>query len=231
MKIREFLSPGITIHNDLNPLLWDKDHLKPEVKKKLYLIAQHFKKFVDVDFPVVDIIITGGQTGKYYTSQSDLDLHLITDYRQIDCDQELEELFDTKRMLYKKRYDIQIKGIEVELYVEDINQPAIGGAYSIINDKWIKPSTSPKQNIDQTDITKHAEKLSSLIQHSLSSNDLETLERVKNFISLYRRQGLSKDGEYGVANLAFKSIRNSGLIDQLRNKIKDLESEKLSLRQ
>ena len=71
---------------------------------------------------MVDIIITGGQTGKYYTSQSDLDLHLITDYRQIDCDQELEELFDTKRMLYMPT-SILLMGLGQECEIVEILTP------------------------------------------------------------------------------------------------------------
>ena len=231
MKIREFLSPGFEVHQDLNPNLWEGNNIKPDVKNKLLTIARHFIDYVDIKFPILDVVITGGQTGKYYTDQSDLDLHLVTDYSKIDCDQEVEELFDTKRLLYKQKYNITIKNVEVELYVEDISEPAVGGSYSLLKNKWIHPSTSPKSKINQVQVNQEAEKISILIQQIIASNDLEKLQHIKKSLKAYRQAGLSKDGEYGVRNLAFKSLRNSGIIQQLLDKIKDLESEQLSLRQ
>lgn len=230
MKIVEFLQPGIEQHQSLNPLLWQDDKLKSDVKEKLLDIADHFRKFVDIEFPVEDVVITGGQTGKYYTAQSDLDLHLITDFNKIDCDQEVEELFDTKKMLYKKRYDIRIKGIEVELYVEDINKPAVGGSYSIIKDTWLRNSTEPTGKIDKQAILQKSQQLDSLIKKTIGTQNLELLKKLKDNLSQYRRSGLAKQGEYGVANLVFKTLRNNGSIEDLRTAIKNLESKKLSLR-
>ena len=231
MKIIEFLKPGIVVQKNLNPVVWDSDsRIHADVKEKLLIIAQHFKEYVEVDFPIIDVIITGGQTGKYYTEQSDLDLHLVTDYDQIECDRELEELFQTKKTLYKKDFDISIKGIPVELYVEDKKTPAVGGAYSLVNDKWIRMSTSPKDPIDQELIDTQSEKLGKLIARAVVSNDLELLYKIKDFLQDYRRKGLKNQGEFGVANLVFKTLRNSGILDQLKIKIKRLESDKLGLK-
>jgi len=230
MKIIEFLQPGIEQHDSLNPLLWQDQKLLPEVKQKLIDIARHFVNFVDIEFPVIDVVVTGGQTGKFYTKQSDLDLHIITDFNRIECDKEIEELFDTKKMLYKKRYDITIKGIEVELYVEDLSRPAVGGSYSVLKDAWLKPSTEPSNDIDTSAIDKQSKQLASIIQKTIAQQDLELLDKLKDNISQYRRSGLAKQGEYGVANLVFKTLRNSGHIEKLRTAIKDLESKRLSLK-
>ena len=230
MKIIEFLQPGIEQHDSLNPLLWQDQKLLPEVKQKLIDIARHFVNFVDIEFPVIDVVVTGGQTGKFYTKQSDLDLHIITDFNRIECDKEIEELFDTKKMLYKKRYDITIKGIEVELYVEDLSRPAVGGSYSVLKNAWLKPSTEPSNDIDTAAIDKQSKKLASIIQKTIAQQDLELLDKLKDNISQYRRSGLAKQGEYGVANLVFKTLRNSGHIEKLRTAIKDLESKRLSLK-
>lgn len=232
MKIIEFLQPGFDKHQTLNSLLWkNSTSLIPEIKEKLFKIASHFKQYVDVDFPIIDIIITGGQTGKYYTAHSDIDLHLITDYNQIECDQEVAELFDTKRKLYQAEYDIKIKGIPVELYVEDQRQPAKGGSYSIIHNKWIRQSTEPNKEIDNDEILKFSEKLSTLINQALASNDIEKLKDIKKQIWQFRQYGLSKDGEFGTANLVFKTLRNSGILKSLLIRIKDLENKDLSIRQ
>jgi len=232
MKISEFLSPGYEQHSELNPLLWDENnHLKPEIKVKLYKIARHFRDFVEIDFPILDVVITGGMTGRYYTEHSDIDLHLVTDFSKIDCDQEVAELFDTKRLLYKERFDIAIKQIPVELYIEDVKQPAVGGAYSIVKSDWIAASTEPKKNIDNKSIEKAATTLANLITKAVKSNNLELLEKLKKSIWEYRKQGLAQQGEFGTANLAFKTLRNSGLLSKLVDKVRELESAQLGMKQ
>jgi hypothetical protein len=230
MKIMEFLPFGIETHSELNPSLWKDNQLTAEVKEKLIAVAKHFRKYVDIDFPVIDVIITGGQTNKYYTKYSDLDLHIITDYDRINCDKELSELFDTKRLLYKEQYNIKIKGIPVELYVEDSRQFTVGGAYSIIKDKWLRPSTEPNQDIDHAAINKLAMKWYKIITNAIASKDLESLEQVLDRLKEFRKKGLRIQGEYGIANLTFKSLRNSGIVDQLRKTIIAQQNQKLSIK-
>ena len=230
MLIREFLSPGVEAHPELNSLLWsNRGQLDPMVRSKLIKIANHFKRFVDLNFAVLDLQITGGQTSRYWTEHSDLDLHLITDYSSIDCDQELAELFDTKRLLYKQQHKIVIRGIPVELYVEDSAEPAVGGAYSLIKDQWIRPSTEPRGSLDLNRVEQYAARWQQIISAASAIDDIEQARRVMAVLKLYRRKGLAQSGEYGVGNLVFKSLRNSGLIDQLRQQIIDLEDRQLSL--
>lgn len=230
MKIVEFLPPGIESHKELNPYIWDGSQLKSAVKQKLVAIAKHFQNYVDVEFPIVDIIITGGQTSRYYTKYSDLDLHLITDYDQIECDQELGELFDTKRLLYKEQYDISIKGIPVELYVEDSRQFAAGGAYSILKDKWLRPSTEPDKPIDDQEVNQLAQKWYRIITNAIKLQDMNSLENVLDMLKTFRKKGLKVQGEYGSANLAFKSLRNSGIVDKLRKTIINLRNQELGMK-
>jgi hypothetical protein len=46
-----------------------------------------------------------------------------------------------------------------------------------------------------------------------------------------RRAGLDRAGEYSVENVVFKILRNLGLIDQITEKIRELEDAELSLEQ
>jgi len=232
MKIIEFLSPGYQVHKELNPVLWtENQEIRPEIGKKLLAIARHFREFVKLDFPIVDLVITGGMTGKYYTDKSDIDLHLITDYEKIECDQETAELFDTKRLLYKEKFDIRIYDIPVELYVEDLKQPAKGGSYSLKTNQWVRSSTEPKQEIDDPAVAKMAIKISKLIRQVIHSGDLVKAKSLQKAIWQTRQTGLSKHGEFGVANLAFKSLRNSGQLAKLLDHIRKLESKSLGLNQ
>jgi hypothetical protein len=46
-----------------------------------------------------------------------------------------------------------------------------------------------------------------------------------------RKAGLERAGEWSVENLVFKILRNLGLIDQITDKIRELEDQELSLEQ
>jgi hypothetical protein len=46
-----------------------------------------------------------------------------------------------------------------------------------------------------------------------------------------RRAGLDRAGEWSVENVVFKILRNLGLIDQITEKIRELEDAELSLEQ
>jgi hypothetical protein len=46
-----------------------------------------------------------------------------------------------------------------------------------------------------------------------------------------RQAGLERAGEWSVENLVFKILRNLGLIDEITDKIRELEDQELSLEQ
>ena len=71
----------------------------------------------------------------------------------------------------------------------------------------------------------------SLIEQALLSKDLEKLRTVKEKITNMRRAGLDRAGEWSVENVVFKILRNLGLIDQITEKIRELEDAELSLEQ
>ena len=103
----------------LNPKIWDHDHLKPDVRGALIRMAEDFLAFVEVPVDVIDIVITGGNVNYTYTKDSDIDLHIIADFDSVECERETAELFDSKRLLYKRQHSLEIYGIPVELYIEE----------------------------------------------------------------------------------------------------------------
>ena len=46
-----------------------------------------------------------------------------------------------------------------------------------------------------------------------------------------RKAGLERAGEWSTENLVFKILRNLGLIDEITDKIRELEDQELSLEQ
>lgn len=217
---------GFEPHQKLNPKLWNGFKLQHDVAPALIKIAKDFKKFIDVPFDVVDVRITGGQVSYFYTEHSDLDLHLVADFSSVKCDREAAELFDTKRLLYKAKYAITVRGIPVELYVEDLDHPAVSAAYSVMKAQWL---TKPDKNIGPFNINEieHLVNVwSSIIDHAMRSNDIETARKTLNLLRKFRGLGLKTTGEYSTANLVYKALRNSDLIKNLQNYI-DQEHDRL----
>jgi hypothetical protein len=220
---------GFEPHQTLNPKLWKGNQLQPDIESALIKVAKDFKKCIDVPFDVVDVRVTGGQVSYYDTEHSDLDLHLIADYSSVSCDREAAELFDAKRLLYKAKYDVTVRGIPVELYVEDLDHPAVSAAYSIMKRTWI---TTPKKDIgpfDVDEIKRMSQIWSTVIGHSLELNDVKTAQKTMNLLRKFRHLGLKSGGEYSTANLVYKTLRNSDLIKNLQNYIDQEHDRNLSV--
>jgi len=229
MRILE-LDLGFEQHNELNPLLWQDEELRPEVKMALLKIAKDFVEYVEVPFEVKDLVLTGSQLGYYYTKHSDLDLHIIVDFDTVNCDREAAELFDTKRLLYKKQYDISIHGVPVEVYIEDSNFPAVSATYSLGKGGWkVKPNSQPEE-IDSAEIIRMSKIWGTVISKAIESNDLETGRKVLKMLRNYRKLGLKQTGEYGIENLVYKTLRNSKIIEKLMKMIGDLHDQSLSIK-
>lgn len=221
---------AIEFNKNLNPKLFSDNRLRPEVRTKLIAIANDFKKYCDVEFPVDDIQITGSQVSYHYTDESDLDLHLIVDFDKIDCDRELEELFDTKRHLYERDYDIIIRGIPVGLYVENQATPGVsGGQYSVVHDQWIKQPKPFTGQVDQEIFVKDTNTWQKTIQAVLSQNDVELAKKCLKSLRNYRKLGLKTTGEYGTENLVYKALRRSGYLEKLSDYVDQAHSASLSI--
>lgn len=228
MNIFEFVDP-IQVHQELNPKLWQGTNLRPDVTSALLKIAEEFYEFLDIPVKVIDLIVSGSQANFNYSTYSDLDLHFIVSYEEVKCDMEVDELFDTKRKLWKEWHDIKIHGIPVELYVEDVMKPAVSSSYSILKHKWIKKPTLDHIVYDKDAVKAEVKKWEIVINHAIGSNNLDVCRKVKDMLGDYRRAGLSKEGEFSVQNLTYKSLRNEGLIEELMEKIVELHDKILSI--
>jgi predicted nucleotidyltransferase len=219
----------IDLHKELNPRLWNNDEIKLQVQVALLKIARVYYDFLSLDVAIVDVVVSGSQANYNYTEHSDIDLHLIVNYNDVECDMAVDELFDTKRKLWKEQHDIEIYGMPVEVYVEDTNKPAVSSTYSLLKNKWIKPPAKPVVEFNEADITRIATKWMHVITGVLKTQDLEQIEMVKNLLWAYRKAGLAKQGEFGTANLVFKFLRNIGASTRLLDAQRHLKDQSLSI--
>jgi hypothetical protein len=225
------LKDVVHFHDELNQALFDGDHLNPEVREQLLVIANDFMEHLGLpDIHVQDITLSGSNAAYSYTRLSDIDLHLLVDISQFEHDDVYRELFDAKKTVYNENHDIIIKGFEVELYIQDANMPVISlGEYSVLNDKWIKLPRKRKADFDQVATKEKYRKIFKLAQYALKTSNAEKITRVIKTLKKYRQVGLDKAGEFSPENLAFKILRRKGTIKDLYEKLRELHDEHLSL--
>lgn len=222
----------IQYHDTLNPKLWENDSLKLDVKTKLLEIYQAFitkLKENEIPIDVIDVLLLGSNAAYNYTDNSDIDLHIITDFDDMPLNDTLTQIFyNNEKSKFNDDYDITIKGLPVEVYIEDINAGNMTeGVYSLLQDKWIKfPQHNPPKEVEYTKLLDvYREKISK----ALNSNSSEKIKETINEIKMLRKVSLMDGGIYSKGNLVFKELRNDGSIDNLYTKLHELVSKELSL--
>ena len=214
---------------ELNPALWENNHLIPEVRTKLIEIANEFIENFSIKLIVDDIHIIGSNAGYNYKETSDIDLHILTNYMVYPADVDImDELFNAKKNNFNNNYSITIKDFPVELYVEDINSMAeSNGRYSVVADAWIQEPhyvEEPEVNMDL--YNDYVSKIENTIE---SCPDV--IDYLIDEIWDKRKQSIKTDGFTGEFNLVFKKLRADGYLDTLRQANFDYKSEQLSLKE
>ena len=216
-------------HDELNQKLFNKEELKPEVKEKLKEIAEAFIDYLEVNKDAIkDVVITGSSVSYNYTKYSDIDLHLKVDYNLIheDCPI-VEGYLWACKSTFNKDHDITIYGIPVEVYAESIEEDTVhNGLYSLWQDKWIdKPNKIPPTDNDSAVLSKYNE----LKEAADRIQDSEVASELIDKIYQMRKAGLQEAGEFSTENLAFKKLRDEGIIERLREMKKQKIDKDLSL--
>ena len=98
-------------YNDTLPeRFWDDDKFDPEVRDKLLKIAADVADKVGVASKVQDVQLTGSMANYNYTKYSDLDVHILLDFADINSDEDLvRAALDGKRFIWNLRHNISIE--------------------------------------------------------------------------------------------------------------------------
>jgi predicted nucleotidyltransferase len=215
-----------------------------DIRKKLLEISNEYLDFIDVEFFVHDVVLTGSLSNYNWSEFSDVDLHIIIDMDEFDNKKNsdstilhkiIEDFFDSKEKVWKSKHNIKIKGFDLEIYIQDLHQDHVSsGVYSILNNKWVIKPEKTNPNIDDNKIIQKGEEygkqiddlIDKLSQNKDISDDTSKLyKKIKNF----RQSGLESGGEYSYENLTFKLLRRNGYIEKLLNLKSKIIDKKLSI--
>lgn len=215
-------------HNELNPKLWIGHQLKPKVRDGLLHIASKFTEFLGNDIPVIDVVLIGSNANYNWTKYSDIDLHVITNYLQIGTNMHVvDDYMHAKKSVWFANYPLTYQGMNIELYAQDSNQQLHNsvGVYSILNNKWITKPAADIIQIDDNVIQQKANPYEYEI-NNLKPDDAKLDFKIKTLLKRLRKlrqSGLDTAGEYSIENLAYKHLRNKGLIDKLKEMLRQTE--------
>ena len=221
-------------HNQLSKKVWVGEEMLPEFREALLKIADAFIEYLGVSIDVVDITMTGSYANYNYTVFSDIDLHILVDMESLDADEDLvKQFFNAKRSFWNDRHDIELKGIEVELYPQDTNEPhTSSGVYSVEEDVWLIKPKKFKSGIDIKSIEdgskKVAKEINSILKDSMKKSSTTDIVKMIKKLKKMRSSGLEKAGELSDENIIYKVLRSEGLLQNLFDTMNNIEDEKLS---
>lgn len=229
----------------LNPEIWenyddaDNSKMKEEIRDGLLNIANEFLSFIGFEIFVQDVTMTGSLANFNWSEFSDIDLHIIYDFKETGEQEEMfKELFNLKRTVFNSQHNITIKGFEVETYVQDMSEPHLStGVYSVLYDEWLTQPKPEEVKIDVDKIESKAKHWMDIIDITIGGlqdePDLESavqdIDIVKDKIKKFRSSGLERGGEYSYENLVFKFLRRNGYIQKLFDTKNDVIDKTLSI--
>ena len=224
----------------LNTSFWEKTGsaektewvLDPLIRKKLLKIAN---EFIDSNSDILkkkdilDIQFVGSLAGYNWTQHSDIDLHIIVDFKDMGDDQKMIDyaMYGAK-FSWNTKHDITMRGFDVEIAIQDINSEShMSTVFSLEKNKWIKKPKFSKPKIDSymvdkkfTDLSYEVNKLENklILSSIMPTNSKQLYKRalkLKTKIMKMRKESLSKGGEFATGNLVFKKLRSQGYISKL----------------
>ena len=219
--------------SELAPIWLDGDTLDSRVRLRLLDIADDFWEFVNLTWVEPSgIILTGSICNFNWSKYSDIDLHLIVDFDEIDEKTDfVRDYLDAKKNEWNNEHsELTILGFPVELYVQNLGEmPQSGGIYDLEENDWVKKpdmgSIKPI-GLDKFPIKDKAAEIMTIIDdmyNALNSTDdshkIETIGDDAQYlwkkVKAMRKSSLERNGESGAGNIVYKILRRTQYLDKL----------------
>ena len=219
---------GFKMNKTLNNIIWDNNKLmKSNISDALLKIAKDYFISLKLSLPVKDITMTGSLANYNWSKYSDIDLHIVVDLNKYGEDKEfVKGLIDSKSREWNDKHDITIKGYEVEVYVQDVDEEHHStGVYSILKDKWIIKPEIQDDYIDKKLVTKKYNRIVKTVNDIILKYDehknynivIDKIEKLKDKIKKMRQAGLESEGEYSTENIVFKLLRRNDIMKKIND--------------
>lgn len=220
--------------HELVPNIWNPSgKLNSRIRLKLLDIADDFWKCVNLTWVKPrGIILTGSICNFNWSQYSDIDLHLIVDFNEIDEKTEfVRDYLDVKKNEWNNEHKgLQIMGYQVELYVQNVGEmPESNGIYDLEENDWIKepnPDDIKPIRLNKFSIKDKAAKIMTIIDDMYdalaATDDSYEIEQMGDDadylwkkVKEMRKSSLEKHGESGSGNIVYKILRRTGYLDRL----------------
>ena len=139
----------------LNPEVWEsEDKIKPEIKDLLIKIAKDYYETLALNIAVSDITLTGSLANYNWSKYSDFDIHILINTKKFgDKEDLIKDLIDFKTRAWNDSHNIKIKGYDVELYIQSVDQEHHStGVYSLMDEKWVIKPEKLNPKIDKESV-------------------------------------------------------------------------------
>ena len=220
----------------LNPNFWKEGKLDSRIRLKLLDVSDDFIEQLNVGWvKPEDIVFTGSLANYNWHDGSDVDVHIIIDYKKIHKNTKfVKEYFNSKKEVWMSEHDsLNIKGFPVEFYVEDSDDRTDpSGAYSLTKGEWIrKPVDSNDIRFNENLVKNKAAKYITLVDDICENMDGESdrhkseelskkLEKIYERLKNYRKEGLkSSKKEMSTGNILWKVVKHHGTIKKLWDRV------------
>jgi hypothetical protein len=236
-KIVKSFEPKDSLSNQIFEGSDGEFSMRDDIRKSLLKISDDFIDTLGVEFFIHDIVLTGSLSNYNWSQFSDVDLHILIDFEESKYPIALlKEFFDAKKNVWNEKHDVKIKGYDVEIYVQDVNEPHVSsGVYSVLHNKWEVEPKEESPNIDDRMILQKAEEymkiIDKLVKGDTKKDILSKIDVLRRKIKTFRQSGLEQGGEYSYENLTFKLLRRNGYIEKLLKLKTDITDKKLSITQ
>ena len=219
--------------NNLNNDIWrSKKNLHRDVYEKLRQRSEFFLKSIDTPIKVKNIFLTGSIASYQWTPLSDIDLHIVVDILNDECEKTVDDYFDIKSKNFNKNHNIFLKGFKVEMNIKREEVLLKGKAvYDLLNKEWVSEPSNPIRDFTDHEVLTLVSRIQKEIDDAINNREpYESFSDIKNRIKNMRTNGLKSDeGEFSVGNLVFKTLRNNGYIQKLFKYKGDILDNTLSL--
>lgn len=222
----------IIYNKNLNPEFWTNNkHLRPEIRSALLKIANTFFVDIELNLHIRDILFLGSSANYNWTPTSDCDLHILVDLNDLPmAPEKAKMLTKTLAKKWNEEHDISIKGHNVEVYIQDVQEENRStGVYSLTQNKWVKEAMPQNivlnKNLIQSKYTTWVNRINSAI----FSNNAVKLKKTMSDLTKMRDAGLQAAGEFSTENLVFKILRQRDVIEKLKAAVQNLKNKQLSV--